>query len=315
MNNKGFAISTMLYGLIIIILLVMLMILSIMSFNRKNSKEFSATIRDQLEEAQVVSNTKFFQVFTYNETTNADNYCVTGNEATCKKSECYKNKVANSCKKGDIVKYRVNDNEMVTFHVLYDDANTITMQSQKNSLYNTPWISGLDYDDDNKIKYGVDKGPVTLLHSSSEAQSIEVISTSWSNVNDLSYTSGTATGCSAYNSCTSNACPNFVARTRVKARILTLSEAVSVGCTPTAKSCPKWMYNYLQTSTTSGGTANDDYHGPASEGNYGYWTLSVNTGGDGKSIWEINQDGSIKYNNANTYVNNGARAVVVVNKE
>ena len=48
-NNKGFAISTMLYGLLIVIVLVMGMIISIMAFNRKNSKEFTQTVVDELE--------------------------------------------------------------------------------------------------------------------------------------------------------------------------------------------------------------------------------------------------------------------------
>ena len=50
MNNKGFAISTMLYGLIIIIVLVMVMILSTMAFNRKSSREFTSTIVKNLED-------------------------------------------------------------------------------------------------------------------------------------------------------------------------------------------------------------------------------------------------------------------------
>ncbi len=54
MNNKGFAISTMLYGLIIIIALVMVAILSTMAFNRKASKEFSTTIIRDLENAEKV---------------------------------------------------------------------------------------------------------------------------------------------------------------------------------------------------------------------------------------------------------------------
>ena len=49
MNNKGFAVSTMLYGLLIVIVLVMGMIISIMAFNRKNSKEFTQTVVDELE--------------------------------------------------------------------------------------------------------------------------------------------------------------------------------------------------------------------------------------------------------------------------
>lgn len=49
MNNKGFAISTMLYGLLILIVLIIAMILSTMAFNRKNSREFSEQVVDELE--------------------------------------------------------------------------------------------------------------------------------------------------------------------------------------------------------------------------------------------------------------------------
>ena len=53
MNNKGFAISTMLYGLLIIIVLIVGMILSTMAFNRKNSKEYTSSIVDELEKRAV----------------------------------------------------------------------------------------------------------------------------------------------------------------------------------------------------------------------------------------------------------------------
>ena len=53
-NNKGFAISTMLYGLLIVIVLVMGMIMSIMAFNRKNSREFSTKAVEDLEKETLV---------------------------------------------------------------------------------------------------------------------------------------------------------------------------------------------------------------------------------------------------------------------
>lgn len=53
-DNKGFAISTMLYGLLIIIVLIIAMILNIMAFNRKNSKEFTEKIVDELETKETI---------------------------------------------------------------------------------------------------------------------------------------------------------------------------------------------------------------------------------------------------------------------
>ncbi|MDO5003084.1 MAG: hypothetical protein Q4E39_02515 [bacterium] len=55
MNNKGFAVSTMLFGLLIIIVLTIGVTISIMAFNRKNSKEFSQTIVDELESRKIVN--------------------------------------------------------------------------------------------------------------------------------------------------------------------------------------------------------------------------------------------------------------------
>ncbi len=49
LNNRGFAISTMLYGLLIVIVLIVSLLMSTISFTRKTSKEFNETIVDQLE--------------------------------------------------------------------------------------------------------------------------------------------------------------------------------------------------------------------------------------------------------------------------
>lgn len=49
MNNKGFAISTMLFGLLIVVVLILGITISIMAFNRKNSKEFGEKLIDELE--------------------------------------------------------------------------------------------------------------------------------------------------------------------------------------------------------------------------------------------------------------------------
>lgn len=50
LNNKGFAISTVLYGLLVVMILLFSIIMSIMSFNRKSSKDFVETVTSELEE-------------------------------------------------------------------------------------------------------------------------------------------------------------------------------------------------------------------------------------------------------------------------
>ena len=49
LNNKGFAISTVLYGLLIVLILITTLIIATMSSSRKNSAEFTENITRNLE--------------------------------------------------------------------------------------------------------------------------------------------------------------------------------------------------------------------------------------------------------------------------
>ena len=75
-------------------------------------------------------------VYEYNQELGNANYCVTGDEDTCKLSNCYKTKTENSCPPGTIVNYKVNNSKIVRFHVVHDDGETMTLQSQENTIYN-----------------------------------------------------------------------------------------------------------------------------------------------------------------------------------
>lgn len=57
-NNKGFAISTMLYGLLIIGALIIFMLLSIISFTKKSSTDFINQVEKELNEFAEKNNTK-----------------------------------------------------------------------------------------------------------------------------------------------------------------------------------------------------------------------------------------------------------------
>lgn len=205
--------------------------------------------------------------YTYN-TTN----CITGEESTCERTTCYKNKQKGSCPNGTIVQYRVNNDTAKYFHVIHDDGNTMTMQQRENTIYNTAWYAGSA---DNS------KGPITILSA------LENATSNWTNVNNQTYTMGTTnfngtnayTGCSYTNgnsnpaTCTKN---SYTLGSRTaRARMITVQEAASLGCTYDNRSCPKYMNNYLYESTSYGGTVDDGHTENGEDHNKGYWTMSA----------------------------------------
>lgn len=249
---------------------------------------------------ETIKNSKFIKAYTYNQTSGAENYCVTGNESTCKETECYGNKTANSCKAGDIVNYKVNDSTEVTFHVMYDSGNTIIMQSQKNIINNIAWHTSQTNTN----------GPTTILSQ------LENTTENWSNVSNQTYTMGTTifktnkwTGCSSYNSCTAN--KYTLASRTARIRLITVQEATNLGCSGTNSSCPKWMYNYLFNATNFDASASDDTL-DGEIGRYGYWTINAYSN-NSTHAWNISRAGRL-VNIITSYAGVGARAVVVVNK-
>lgn len=216
------------------------------------------------------ANNKYFvEGYTYNESS-----CVTGDEKTCLRTDCYisSDKV---CPPGTIIDYVVSGNSnKVRFHVMYDDGETMTMQSQ-NTIKNAVWNSTRDNT----------KGPLIIL------EALENATNSWTHVNTQTYTMGTTnfnyTGCSRYDSCTKN---TYTLSSRTaKAKMITLQQATKFGCTASSNSCPKW----LTPSIT------------------GYWTATANSTGT-TSAWYITRLGYLSGDY--TDVARDVRAVVVVSK-
>ncbi len=242
------------------------------------------------------TNKNIVAAYTYNDTT-----CITGGETTCVETTCYEDSSANSCGSGTIIKYAVNDTEDKIFYVLHDDGENMTLQQRENTLRNIEWYSTSN---DNS------QGPITILPQ------LESATAGWTNVNDQTYTMGTTnfnntngfTGCSSINSCTTNT--YTLAERTGKARMITLQEAASTGCTTTSKSCPKWMYNYLYQSTSYGGSVDDNSQ--TTNYNWGYWTMSAYSS-HSNNAWIVNRFGYAGSDNT-TYTSSGARAVVVISK-
>ena len=254
------------------------------------NKIFAAKLRIEAEQASEETN-NIKVAYTYNSST-----CVTGEESTCVETSCYENSSVGSCPAGTIIKYAVNDTEKKYFHVLHDDGETMTLQQRENTVYNTAWYSSSA---DNS------KGPLTILPA------LESATSGWTNVNDQTYTMGTTTfKTNAYTGCASSECTTntyTLGQRTGKARMITMQEAIALGCTIRERSCPNFMYNYLKESTSYGGTVNDTTGGDNSI----YWTMSANSS-DTNDAWYVAHSGFVYYGTASA--SGGARAVVVVSK-
>ena len=288
------------------------------SYNNTSSGLTATTVQGAIDEvykkADIRKQGNFISAYSYNSST-----CVTGEEDTCVKTDCYKNKTAGSCKAGDIIKYKVNDTDIVTFHVMFDNGNTLTMQSQKNTINNTMWIDQADYTVENTDSTSCiypscnDEGPMTVLVA------LERATKSWTNVNNQTYTMGTTslsnkgefTVCSAYNLCNTNT--HTLDERTAKTRMITVQEAAALGCTKSERSCQSWLNNYLYDSTNYGGTVNDSTIDPSADiKNYGYWTMNTSTSYTNFS-WNISYKGNLGGETL-YYTGLGARAVVEVSK-
>ena len=282
------------------------------------NKSFEAKVlitSKAVEDASI--NQNIISAYTYNQDSTAANYCVTGDETTCVKTTCYKDSTSGSCPSGTIISYKVNESDVVRFHVMYDNGDIITMQTQKNTVYNVPWINADDYaaanTDGTSCGYAScnDEGPITILNV------LEGATSGWSNVNQQTYMMGTTafknnayTGCSSYSSCETNT--YTLDERTAKARMITTQESADLGCTATNSSCPIWMYNYLYNSTSYGGTIDDTTTENGASYNYGYWTMSAYSTAVYFARY-VYSYGSLN-GNYTSGINLGARAVVEINK-
>lgn len=210
---------------------------------------FNATLGIDNENSNKVEtkNDKIVNVFEYDNETTSSTYCVNGTEETCKKSTCYRNLDANSCKSGTIVVYSVNDNSELAFNVLFDDGATMRVQQINKTTESAAWSSIQNSSTEN--------GPYGILNA------LETKTANWSNVSPMSYNLGTTvfatnkyTACSNYHDCSNN--QYNLEKTNVTARIITVQEAVKLGCTETASSCPTWLTNGSNIWTSNASSTN-----------------------------------------------------------
>ena len=102
---------------------------SSVTYSNSSSGLSSTTVQGAIDElynqTDIRKMKKFVVAYTYSTATSTK--CITGEESTCVKTTCYKTTGKSSCPIGTIIKYKVNDTEIVTFHVLYDDLYGLIM--------------------------------------------------------------------------------------------------------------------------------------------------------------------------------------------
>ena len=121
-----------------------------------------------------------------------------------------------------------------------------------------------------------------------------------------------------------------MAERTARARMITALEASATGCLVykdgskytnimgnsidayNRGSCPDWMHNYLYQSTNYGGSYSDNTTNVAGTYDYGYWTLSANSGYSAYA-WCVYRLGYLYHDNSSG-TNIGARAVVEISK-
>ncbi len=201
-------------------------------------------------------NRNIIKAYVYDEDQNSQTYCITGKEEKCFPTTCYDNKSKNSCKPGTIIVYKVNQDNEVKFHVLRDEGSTMMLQSQENIVHNTVWYLGNPQDNS--------QGPLTVLSE------LENAVENWTNVNPFDYSIGDDHSTLGYSSCYIDSCKKgyTLKRTNAKARMITVQEAIELGCKSNESlTCPIWMSNFLYNST--------EYNGTDSDTDLGYWAMSA----------------------------------------
>lgn len=184
-NKKGFAISTILYGMLLMTVLILGGLLATLHASKRSNDLLIDEVEDYLnkyadEYVEEVVNKPSGIVLKYEEPS-----CITGDEETCQDIGPQTTYTA-----GTIIKYKVNSSTTNTFYVMYDNGNTLTMIG-RDAVAWSAWDAS-----STPVKYPswarpgyrgftCNNGPVTAV------EKLEQATSSWKNVIDQEYTIGT----------------------------------------------------------------------------------------------------------------------------
>jgi len=156
------------------------------------------------------------------------------------------------CVNGTAVTVNVNDTISYRFYVINDDGNELTLIMDRNLGEKVAWITKEDYEAAGgfwNMSYGSnDKGPITVL------KRLENLTKDWSNIEAYNYEVIDDSANKRYSS---------LKRTNVRARLLTKTELIKLGCNENnTNACPQYLSKNLSASDTN-------------EQPKGYWTTTT----------------------------------------
>jgi len=291
LNNKGFAISTIMY--IILVLAVVLISLALTSLG--NRKLILDKLKDEVID-EIYDNSICVAV----------NKSLTGNvaENDSNGNRIYKLGDEYLCEVKEGVKYTffvISEEEQNVNFIMSKNINsdgTITLEGilkSENNKYNlVPWISQEDYSElniDNTVCESnscVDEGPITVINFLNNATN------SWNKLENLNSELVLQDGVTKF-------------KLDGKARLPYQTEINLAGCKNEANTCPLWLVNYLADNPNY---TNDDK--TIISNIIGYWTLDISSN---KTAWTVSSGADLQETDVYVYITHGVRPVISVSKD
>ena len=147
------------------------------------------------------------------------------------------------CPNGTKINVKVNPNISYDFYVIDDNTTALILIMDRNLGNKVAWINESDYATENNKDETPDtcdttscndEGPITTLNE------LKRITSTWTNIPEYEYTYIDDGGGNQY--------PTFTEKMR--ARLLTVTEAESLGCQWAQYTCPDYLYTNLVDSTS-----------------------------------------------------------------
>lgn len=254
------------------------------SYKNVSSEMTSTNVQGAIEELNTKIEADKIKAYEFNYPS-----CITGEEATCVETSCYKTgknctmiSTSSGAPRGTIIKYKVNNKKTKTFYVLNDDGKKITMVTRNLIGITSKWSTN----------GSAESSDMTGVVPDAILTALNKVTSDWTNVNMQTYTLGVTnfnnrnafTQCESVDSCTSN---SYTYSASGRARLITVQEINTI-------KTPNLYFNFsLYPQNPCIATSNTN----------------------GSLVWGLNRSGSLsKYPSASPTVPSGLLAVVEITK-